>query len=599
MLRKDHSQVRLFEPAFRHWHHPDVSAVFRLPHFLHEHFQHEIPIPPTLHEIVNSKSQRSTSSSGRRGKDLPGPPRVYPSFSSLSSREITEDLDYLLNHRWPPEPPPSRYDSFAPAPPAMGVVLDMSPYGRPPAPAPPAPPPRRRYPPGRSGLQHELDHGSGPFSRPLTPHGAKVNGWVPGSGTSRPNEPMFERDEQESGEIELRDRQPQHYIVQQPQQQQHATTRSLPHTRSDPHIGPGQGPQLPPPQQYNPSSGHHHHHVHHHHVHHHHHNSSSAPPPSLPHQPPISPLHPYDVPRHATSSRDLELPPRVFAPEIINLPSAPNAPLPPRQWERDREPPSPRHRDRERDRDRDRERDGRDRGRPASGPPPAGPHERIMTPFSAPLAPSAPPRPSRGPFGDSVQPPSQPPPPLPPHTPQQGGGGGGTTPHGSPVRSRPPPGRMVSPTPPSAAPPHSHSQPSTPQQLLLTTQHPMQGQGSGSTMSPPRAPRMPNPNTVVPASPSAKPMDGERDRDRIVLPPPPTPPAAPSQQQQQQQPTSGPGMPHPAPAPTLPPSTHAPHAPHRLPLPLNPPTLPSSAQGQGTGPSQPPPSVPVVAGEGA
>ncbi|KAI0279551.1 Sds3-like-domain-containing protein [Russula aff. rugulosa BPL654] len=71
------------------------QPVFRLPHFPHEHFQHEIPIPPTLHEIVNSKSQRSTSSSGRRGKDLPAPLRAYPSFSSLSSREITEDLDYL------------------------------------------------------------------------------------------------------------------------------------------------------------------------------------------------------------------------------------------------------------------------------------------------------------------------------------------------------------------------------------------------------------------------------------------------------------------------------------------------------------------------
>jgi len=169
-----------------------------------------------LHEIVNSKSQRSTSSSGRRGKDLPAPLRAYPSFSSLSSREITEDLDYLLNHRWPPEPPLSWYDSFAPVPPAMGVVLDMSPYGRPARPAP-APPPRRRYPPGPSGLQHELDHGSGPFSRPLTPHGARVNGWVPGSGPSRPNEPMFERDEREREEIELRERELEYALHKQQQ----------------------------------------------------------------------------------------------------------------------------------------------------------------------------------------------------------------------------------------------------------------------------------------------------------------------------------------------------------------------------------------------
>ena len=77
--------------------------------------------------------------------------------------------------------PHRRYDSFAPAPPTIGVVLDMSPNGRPPAPAP-APPLRRWYPPGPSSLQHELDCGSGPFSRPLTPHGAKVNGWVPVSG---------------------------------------------------------------------------------------------------------------------------------------------------------------------------------------------------------------------------------------------------------------------------------------------------------------------------------------------------------------------------------------------------------------------------------
>jgi hypothetical protein len=580
--------------------------VFRLPHFPHELFQHEIPIPPTLHEIVNNKSQRSAPSSGRRGKDLPAPLRAYPSLSSLSSREITDDLDYLLNHRWPPEPPPSRYDSFAPpAPPAMGVVLDMSPYGRPPA---PGPTPRRRYPPGPSGLQHELDHGSGPFSRPLTPHGAKVNGWMPNSGTSRPGEPMFERDERDREEIELRERemeyllhkqqreqqqreqqqqqQQMHYIIQQPQQQLHTPTRSIPHSRSDPHIGPGQGPQLPPPPTQHSSSGHHHHHVHYHHVHHHHHSSSSAPPPSLP-QPPISPLHPYDGPRHA-SSRDLE-PPRVSVPEIINLPSAPSAPLPPRQWERERErePPSPRHRERERDRDRDREReqrdrdrdrDNRDRGRPASGPPPAGPHERIMTPFSAPLAPSAQ-RPPRGSHSESVQPQPQPPPPPPPRTPQQGGG----TPHGSPVRTRALPGSMV-PAPPSAQQqPPPQQQPTTPQLLLAA--HPMQGQG---TMSPPRAPRIPGTATAtLPPSPSAKPMDGERDR--IVLPPPPPPPP----QQQQQPPISGPGI---RPAGPTPPLAHA-HVPHRLPLP---PRLPSPIQGQGTGQSQPPPppSVPVVAGEG-
>jgi hypothetical protein len=67
---------------------------------------------------------------------------------------------------------------------------------------------------------------------------------------------------------------------------------------------------------------------------------------------------------------------------------------------------------------------------------------------------------------------------------------------------------------------------------------------------------------AVPASPSAKPMDGERDRDRdrIVLPPPPPAPSQPL--------TSGPGMPQPP--PTLPPTTHPPPASHRLPLPLNP-----------------------------
>src|SRR5260370_13147092 len=171
---------------------------------------------------------------------------------------------------------------------------------------------------------------------------------MPNSGTSRPSEPMFERDEREREETEIRTReveyqlhkqqqqhqqqqQQMHYMMQQPQQQQqHTPTRSLPHNRSDTHIGPGQGPQLPPPQTYNSSGGHHHHHVHHHHVHHHHHNSGSAPPP-----------YPYDRPRHAPS-RELE-PPRASAPEIINLPSAPNASLPLRQWEREREPPSPRH----------------------------------------------------------------------------------------------------------------------------------------------------------------------------------------------------------------------------------------------------------------
>jgi hypothetical protein len=79
---------------------------------------------------VNSKSQRSTLSSGRRGKDSPAPLRAYPSFSLLSSHEITEDLDYL-NHRRSPEPQSSRYDSFAPAL---------------------APLPGRRYPASPSGL---------------------------------------------------------------------------------------------------------------------------------------------------------------------------------------------------------------------------------------------------------------------------------------------------------------------------------------------------------------------------------------------------------------------------------------------------------------
>ena len=602
-------------PQIRHLQYANVHKVPRVPHY-----PLEIPVPPTLYDTIN-KNSHSASTSRRRGKDLPPQPlRAYPTLSSLSSTEITHDLDYLFNHRWPPEPPPARYDSFAqPTPPGMGVVLDMSPYGgRPPA---SAPPPRRRYPPGPSGLQHELEHGTGPFSRPLTPHGAKVNGWMPSSGPSRHGDSTFERDEREREEIELRERereylihkqqqhqqqlqqeqlqqqqqqqQQMHYVIQQPQQQHAPPARPLPHSRTESHVGPGQGPQLPP-QTHHSSSGHHHHHVHYHHVHHHHHSSSSAPPPSLPPQPPISPLHSYDGPRRAPS-RDME-PPRVSAPELINLTSGPGTPLPPRQWEREREhePPSPRHRDGERDMDRDRDRDrerereqrDRDRGRPASGPPPAGPHERIMTPFSASLPPAAAPRPSRGSFSESVQQ-QPPPPPPPPRTPQQGGG----TPQGSPVRARALPGRMVSPAPPLSVPPPT----AVPPQLAQPPPPPSQ-------LSPPRTHRMPPP----PASPSAKPMDGERERDRSrererdrdrdrgdrILLPLPLPPLPPAPQPLPRSMTPGPTMPPP-------PSAQHPHvAAHRMPLPPPPPLL-SPPQGQGPGASQPPPSVPVVAGEGA
>ncbi|KAI0298330.1 Sds3-like-domain-containing protein [Multifurca ochricompacta] len=559
---------------------------------------HEVVIPPTLYEIVN-KNLHGASSSGRRSKDLPTSLCTYPSLSSLSSGEITHDIDYLLNHRWPPEPPPSRYESFAPAaPPNMSVVLDVSSYGRPPA---PAPPPRRRYPPGPSGLQHELEHSAGPFSRPLTPHGAKVNGWMPSSGGSRPGDSMYERDERDREDIEMerarerereidylvhkQQQQPQpqpqqaqqqqppqqqqiHYTIQQPSQQppQQPPTRPLPHSRSDSHVGPGQGPPLPPSQAHHPSSVHHHHHLHYHHVHHHHHSSSSAPPPSSQPPPPISPLHtPYDGPRIAPP-RDMEHP-RAPAAEVINLPGSGGLPLPPRQWDREREPPSPRYRDRERDRDRDRERERereqreRDRGRPASGPPPTGPHERIMTPFSAPLPPPAP-RSSRGSFSDSGQSPlSQPPPPASQH---------GGTPLGSPVRTRALPGRMVSPVP--LLPPPTQPVQQTPVHLL----HPIQGQ---VTMSPPKVQRMPPP----PVSPSAKPMDGERERERVVLPPPLPPPSS-----------SGPVQ-----APVMSSGSASAHAhAHRLPL------LPPQGQGQVQPPppptsAQPPPSVPVAAGEGA
>ena len=601
-------QVGLQTPCYT-----NVRIALRLPPI-----PHEIPIPPTLHEIIN-KNPHSASSSSRSGKGVPAPLRAYPSLSSLSSGEITHDLEYLLNHnhRWPPEPPPSRYDSFAPptAPPTMGIVLDMSSYGRQP---PPAPSQRRRYPPGPSGLQHELEHGAGPLSRSLTPHGGKVNGWGPSGGGSRPGDSMDERgEEMEMERARERDReieflmhkqqqqqqQQQVYIVQQQplqQPQQHAT-RPLPHSRSDPHVGPGQGPPLPP-QPHHSSGGHHHHHVHHHHVHHHHHNSNSAPPPSQPPPPPaIPPLHPYDGSRLAPP-RDLE-PPRPSTTEVMNLPSGGGTQYPPRQWEREREPPSPRHRDRERDREREREREreqrDRDRGRPASGPPPTGPHERIMTPFNAPLPPpSSAPRPSRGSFSESTQPP----PPQPPNS-QQGG-----TPLGSPVRTRVLPGRMVSPPP---LPPPPQPPQSTQAQILHAHAHAHTIQGQ-VTMSPPKAHRMPPP----PASPSAKPMDGERERDRVVLPPPPPPlpslpPPPPSAPQSQSQPPPPP-LPTPVSAPTaIPPaspSAHHAHA-HRLPLPPPPPAPPllPQGQGQGQGPTQPPPpvsvapppSVPVAAGEGA
>ena len=554
---------------------------------------HEIPIPPTLHEIINKNPQGP--SSGRRNKGSQSLHRAYPSLPSLSLGEITHDLDYLFNHRWPPESLPSRYESFVPAaPPGMAVVLDVSPYGRPP---PPVPPPRRRYPPGRSGLQNELEHGPGPFSRPLTPqHGTKVNGWVPNAGVPRPGESGYDREEIEIEHAKERERdyfrqqlqqqqhlQAQYMMQQQPQQPQPgAPTRPIPHPRSDSHLGPGQGPALPPPQSHHPSSGHHHHHLHYHHVHHHHHNSSSAPPSTTSQPPPpISPLHtPYDGPRLPT--RELE-PSRTSATEVINLTPS-NAPLPPRQqqWEREREPPSPRYRERERDRDRDRdrdrererererERDRADRGRPASGPPPTGPHERIMTPLNAhaPLPPPPTPRSSRGSFSESAQP-------QPPQPPSQGG-----TPLGSPVRSRALPGRMVSPgTQLPAAAAVAPSQPSSQPTVLLQAQGPM---------SPPKPPRMPPP----PMSPSSKPMDGERERVVLPLPPLPPPPPPPSL-------ASAP--------PPMSPHAHA-HT-HRMSLPPPPPlTLPqgqSQSQSQALPPppppppTVPPPGVPVAAGDGA
>ncbi|KAI0252754.1 hypothetical protein BJV78DRAFT_266562 [Lactifluus subvellereus] len=96
----------------------------------------------------------------------------------------------------------------------------MSSYGRPP---PPAPPPRRRYPPGPSGLHHELEHSAGPFSRPLIPHGVKVNGWVPSGGGSRPADSMYEWDERgEEMEMErARESEREIEFLMHKQQQQH------------------------------------------------------------------------------------------------------------------------------------------------------------------------------------------------------------------------------------------------------------------------------------------------------------------------------------------------------------------------------------------
>jgi hypothetical protein len=51
----------------------------------------------------------------------------------------------------------------------------------------------------------------------LTPRGAKVNGWVPGSGSSRPNEHIFERDERKREKIELRERELEYALHKQHQ----------------------------------------------------------------------------------------------------------------------------------------------------------------------------------------------------------------------------------------------------------------------------------------------------------------------------------------------------------------------------------------------
>ncbi|KAI0059908.1 hypothetical protein BV25DRAFT_993268 [Artomyces pyxidatus] len=367
-------------------------------------FQHEVPVAPTLYDIVNNNPYVPSASTNRQPKD--SAPRAYPTLSTLSNVEVSGDLDYIFSNRRlyePHRPPvqPHGYDNGY----VGGAMLE-------PPPRMPGYPSSRRGVPGPSGLQQELEREAGMPGMGMPPHvggypmasreispvhvssGPKVNGWMAGGpvkggpewaremrrGEPGEEEYMREREERERErgnmlEIERererarerhdreRDRERGLDLQYQQQQQQQGHPRTAHHMHG--HVGPG----LPPHHQ---SIGPHHHH-HFHHVHHHHH------PPSGPvNGTPMSPLPgPASYSGHSPRimpTRDHSGPPTT---EIINLSSTlpsrhPGGPGPSPHWrvdERERELPlSPRY--------------ARERGRPASGPPPVGPHERIMTPFS-------------------------------------------------------------------------------------------------------------------------------------------------------------------------------------------------------------------------
>lgn len=421
-------------------------------------------MPPTLYDIVNQ------TLGSRHKRDSHAPPLVYPQLSTLSSADVSHDLDILSNNRRSFEANRSMngplgmhmplnnipFEGYAsgviegplfgagglgsrapsqhvqmqhigsgfPGPGGSGLRRQPSGSHQEFAPHPfehemmPGPAPMHIQPAGAgSAGGGYLPHGS-MMSRSISPvhvmgNGSlvppvpKVNGWAGGSGglsgkmggewngeprRISPEDGFYRELDREGREVGMdserekareryerdrarerdldRERQMEfQYMQQQQQQQQYHRNAPPPSSYPHVHVGPGQAPH------HHVIGPHHHHHLHHHH---HHHPTGSAPNGVA--STPMSPLHHGHSSPRMHSTREIEYnrphsgPPST---EIINLTPSSSKHYPSSlgpsssmsgQWRSDL-PPSPQY--------------NRERGRPPSGPPPVGPHERVMTPFVA------------------------------------------------------------------------------------------------------------------------------------------------------------------------------------------------------------------------
>ncbi|KAI0315864.1 Sds3-like-domain-containing protein [Amylostereum chailletii] len=395
-------------------------------------YQPEIPVPPTLRDLVHRNPfLRAPSGHSSRKPRATLVSHAHPQLPALDQNEITSDLDYLLAHRRSYEPP-RQYDV-----PYSGMGMGMEPAY-----------PRGQQLPGfgmagvsgGSRSRHEMaitpleqELMAGPamgipgmgyqtMSREISPvhigpsPGAKINGWPAGGQQGREwNGGSGRREEEPYREREAHERERERGIsLGRPSERdghfELERTRDRRRDRHDREFDRERELQLGYPQAPGPSTSirlvhagpvqaaphAHHHHVHHHH--HHHHNGANGPAPlstshmghaSQPHTNgtlPMSPLNPNPHSHAPSPRRDAESgrPASRSGPsttEVITLSPATSRHVP-------NSHPSPHWRADERDRERElppstspRSTRDRERGRPVNGQPPLAPHERIMTPF--------------------------------------------------------------------------------------------------------------------------------------------------------------------------------------------------------------------------